>query len=129
MHGDARVGVELVAGRASIAIGRPAQPGEQYASSTNAFFPGEVLHCSGIFMKTVEQAEPVLEGLDEQVLWRSLERSIDDVNGIDPALIAGQYVVDATPVSDEVLMIRVSPTPDLDPVARDAISELEQQGC
>src|SRR3954452_7257855 len=35
-------------GHGEIALGRPAQAGESYASTASAFAPGEALHCSGL---------------------------------------------------------------------------------
>ncbi|GAA2431250.1 hypothetical protein GCM10010191_51220 [Actinomadura vinacea] len=43
-------------GKATIAIGRPARPGEQYNSTNSAFTPGEALHCLDIRGLTVDAA-------------------------------------------------------------------------
>ncbi|GAA4059184.1 hypothetical protein [Actinomadura miaoliensis] len=43
-------------GEATIAIGRPARPGEPYNSTNSAFTPGEALHCLDIRGLTVDEA-------------------------------------------------------------------------
>ncbi|MEA2520561.1 MAG: hypothetical protein QOI81_207, partial [Actinomycetota bacterium] len=100
------------AGHASIEVGRVAQPGEKYGLGNQAFFPGENLHCSGIAGMTVEQAMPVLQDLGVQVMWRSMDRSIDDVRGIDPPAVAHQFVqYDGETVASGLDWVWVSPTP------------------
>lgn len=100
------------AGHASIEVGQVAQPGEKYELGNQAFFPGENLHCSGIAGMTVEQAMPVLQDLGVRVMWRSMDRSIDDVRGIDPSAVAHQYVqYDGVTVASGLDWVWVSPTP------------------
>lgn len=55
---------------ASVVVGRAAQPGETYASTEDAFAPGEVLHCSGIQNEQVAQVLPVLQAKRLVVSWR-----------------------------------------------------------
>jgi hypothetical protein len=81
-------------GRLTIEIGRPAASGESYDMATEAFAPGEVLHCSAVRGKTVREALPVLADRGVRAIWRTFGEG-DDVRGIDPATIADQYLVDA----------------------------------
>lgn len=113
-------------GHAVVNIGRPAAPGEMYRLQTNAFFPGEVLNCSGLAGMTVSQATPVLQGLGLRAVWRSADRSIDNVKGIDPATIENQFVMwDASPASSDTVWVWVSPTP---PTSDNAFAD-SQAGC
>jgi len=80
------------AGHAVIDIGRAAQPGERYEMAGNAFLLGEPLHCSNLPGMTVDQAIPVLQDLGIRPIWRSVDRSIDVVSGIDPSTIGSLLV-------------------------------------
>jgi hypothetical protein len=86
-------------GHAELSLGRAADSGEDYATTNDAFAPGEALHCSELRGMTVHGALPVLEQLSVTAVWRSNDQSIDRVDGIDPATIAGQYVTDALPLA------------------------------
>lgn len=115
------------AGQARIEVGRTAEPGEPYGSVTNAFFPGEMLHCSGIAGMTVGQAMPALEGLGVQVMWRSMSSLIDDVHGIAPALVGNQYVqYDSETVSPGVAFVYVGTQP---PSTTTGLQPAFEQGC
>lgn len=58
-------------GAAKVFVGRAAEPGEVYDSSTSPFAPGEVLHCHGQLLgEQVDVAAPVLRGLGLSVSWR-----------------------------------------------------------
>jgi hypothetical protein len=98
-------------GHAVIGIGRLAADGELYAhGNNNPFYPGEMLHCSDLPGKTVEEALPILEELGVTAVWRSADRAIDDVDGIDPALIADQFVdADGATIANFRTYIWVSP--------------------
>src|SRR5438105_2140487 len=94
-------------GHATIALGRAAQPGEVYASSNDAWAPGEALHCSGLLGMTVQQALPVLAQRGLTAVWRSTDASIDNGNGIDPAIISDLYVTEATPLAEGQVFVWV----------------------
>ena len=97
-------------GHAVIRIGRLATDGEQYAASNNPFYPGEMLHCSDLPGKTVEEALPILETMGITALWRSADATIDDRNVIDPSLIEHQFVdADGATVANGETYIWVSP--------------------
>jgi hypothetical protein len=101
---------EDFAGKAWIDIGRPAQPGERYSTYNNAFMPGEPLHCTNLPGMTVDQATPILNDLGIHPIWRSSDRSIDTVSGIDPSMIGSLLIQDeAAGVSPGVVGIWVGP--------------------
>jgi hypothetical protein len=54
---------------ATIALGRPARPGETYGSGASAFASGEILHCSGLLGASVVHALPVLQQDKLTVRW------------------------------------------------------------
>ena len=69
------VGLVLPAGytgRATIAVGRPARPGEGYQSAADVFAPGEALHCSGLLGAPATAALPVLRKLGLHATWWAL---------------------------------------------------------
>jgi hypothetical protein len=55
--------------KATIALGRPARPGERYGSGASAFASGEILHCSGLLGASVARALPVLQQDKLTVRW------------------------------------------------------------
>ena len=112
-------------GQVTIEIGRTARSGETYEIATDAFAPGEILHCTGVRGKTVSEALPVLASREVRATWRATEEG-DAVQGIDPATIADAYVVDALPRGDGEVWIWVSPErPTFDP----AITAMLDRGC
>jgi hypothetical protein len=69
---DCAIGLRIPRGftaTATIGLGRPARPGETYASSGSAFAPGELLHCSGLLGATVAQGLPALERHKFTIQW------------------------------------------------------------
>ena len=56
--------------RIRIRVGRPAAPGEEYATSAGAFQPGEALHCTGVHEMTPAQAARAIRELGYRVSWR-----------------------------------------------------------
>jgi hypothetical protein len=112
-------------GRLTVEIGRPAAPGEPYAMATEAFAPGEVLHCSGVRGKTVREALPVLADRGVRVIWRTIGKG-DDVRGINPATIADQYVTDSEAHTQEEVWIWVaSERPNFNP----KVTAMLDRGC
>jgi hypothetical protein len=122
------VGLKIVNdfdGRLNIEIGRPAAPGEPYAMATEAFAPGEVLHCSGVRGETVRDALPALADRGVRVIWRTIGKG-DDVQGIDPATIADQYVTDSQARAEGEVWIWVWPTrPNFNP----KVTAMLDRGC
>lgn len=55
--------------KATIALGRPARPGERYGSAASAFASGEILHCSGLLGASVARALSVLQQDELTVRW------------------------------------------------------------
>jgi hypothetical protein len=98
-------------GHAVIGIGRLAADGEPYEhGNNNPFYPGEMLHCSDLPGKTVAEALPILKSLGVTALWRSSDRGIDDVKGIDPNLVKDQFVeADGATIANGETYIWVSP--------------------
>jgi hypothetical protein len=115
-------------GRADIALGRPANPGERYRSGNEAYAPGEALHCSGLYGMTVQTALPVLADRGVAAIWRSTDRSIVWAEGIDPTTIAGQYVTDAIPAAPGEVYIWVTPDQP-SPLPPSDYLQRRDQGC
>lgn len=57
-------------GHASIVLGRPAKPGETYASAGDAFAPGEALHGVDLVGMKARDAARVLDKMGLTVAWR-----------------------------------------------------------
>ncbi len=55
--------------KATIALGRPARPGESYGSAASAFAGSEILHCSGLLGASVARALPVFQQDKLIVRW------------------------------------------------------------
>jgi hypothetical protein len=122
------VGLKIVNdfdGRLNIEIGRRAAPGEPYAMATEAFAPGEALHCSGVRGQTVRDALPALADSGVRVIWRTIGKG-DDVQGMDPATIADQYVTDSQARAEGEVWIWVWPTrPNFNP----KVTAMLDRGC
>jgi hypothetical protein len=123
------VGLKIIndfGGRLTIWIGRRAAPGEPYTNmATEAFAPGEVLHCSGVRGKTVREAMPSLADRDVKVIWRTIGKG-DDVRGIDPDIIANHYLTDALARTEGEVWIWVHPErPDFNP----ELTAMLDRGC
>jgi hypothetical protein len=107
-------------GSATITLGRPAKPGEQYESSNDAFAPGEMLHCSGLLGKTVAVASAELAKRGIGIDWRN------DGSSAQPT--PGEYVVDGIPnSSDSVFLFADAAPPSSADLAKDA--QLYDAGC
>jgi hypothetical protein len=97
-------------GSASISVNGTPPPGELYNSTTDAFAPGEALHCSGVRGVTVSSAVPILADLGVTPVWRT--RGGDDTaDGVPTASVADQYISDAIPRSLGTVYLWVQPTP------------------
>jgi hypothetical protein len=110
--GSCQIGIRVPVdfqGHADIGLGRPAHPGEKYRSGNDGYAAGEALHCSGLYGMTVQAALPVLSDRGVTAIWRSMDRSIDTDDGIEQAIIAGQYVTDAIPAAPGEMYIWVTP--------------------
>ncbi|HTC59828.1 MAG TPA: hypothetical protein VK691_06860 [Solirubrobacteraceae bacterium] len=69
---DCAIGLRIPKGftaKATIALGRPARPGERYGSAASAFANGEILHCSGLLGASVARALPVFSHDKLTVRW------------------------------------------------------------
>jgi hypothetical protein len=77
---------------------------------------------------TVQAALPVLSDRGVTAIWRSMDRSIDSVDGIEQATIANQYVTDAIPAAPGEMYIWV--TPDQPPPLQPSdYLQRRDQGC
>lgn len=115
-------------GHAEIALGRPAGRGEMYRSGNDGYAAGEALHCSGLYGMTVQATLPVLSDRGVTAIWRSADRSIDRVDGIDQTTIADQYVTDAAPAAPGEIYIWVSPRQP-SPLPPSDYLQRRDQGC
>jgi hypothetical protein len=114
--GSCPIGVKIprdFTGSGYITLGRPAQPGEEYETTTSSFAPGEALHCSGLIGKTYAQAEPVL--------------SSDGITVQSPPS-PGDYILDANPVKAGEIFLSVQSSP-LSPALLARQSQLYDTGC
>lgn len=50
-------------GHLAVGLGRPAQPGEIWALASDAFAPGEALHCSGVRGRSLAESTEPLTGI------------------------------------------------------------------
>ncbi len=125
-YGPCRVGVIIPKGypyRASIVIGREADPGEPYlGGSSTALAPGEVLHCKGVVNASVEEALPILMRAGFETLdwrWSGGSAKVFDIHNVPDAV-----VVDVSPFSSDRAAVYLSKTPR-DPQAYPDLN----QGC
>ena len=68
--GSAYLGFRVPAdwpGEMTISLGRPARPGEAYDGPTDAFLPGEALHCAGLRGRTLAEAADAVGDLTVRV--------------------------------------------------------------
>jgi hypothetical protein len=113
-------------GSGSIILGRPAQPGEQYAATGSAFAPGETLHCSGLIDAQVAAAEPILAADGITVTWTAPTGAGGEtiVTTTPPA---DNYIWNATPIAPNEVRLQTEPT--LPSAAFDAQNARYNQGC
>jgi hypothetical protein len=97
-------------GQAFISVNAPTPPGQTYESQNDAFAPGEVLHCSGLYGMKVAQAAPILERLRLTTIWRT-GGSNDPTNGVSEASIEDEFINSALPWSQGTVMIWVGSSP------------------
>lgn len=106
-------------GRGYITLGRPAEAGESYDSTTSAFAPGETLHCSGLFGARVSAAMPVLHARRLTVAqWRV-------ANKVTSTAPAQNYVWQVDPITASTIRVWTKPTP---PTAT-SVSRSYNAGC
>jgi hypothetical protein len=93
--GSCAIGVKIHAGftgHGYVTLGRPARPGEAYASQASAFAQGEPLHCSHLLGASVANAAGRLEARGLTVEWR----------GDSPDGTSHSYVLEAAPLGSYV---------------------------
>lgn len=115
-------------GSLSLTIGRPTKPGEPYTTAAiSAELPGELLHCGEITGGTASNAVAVATQREVKILWiddTSRERLGNDL----PDNYDDWYVIAATPISGNEVLIELAPTQPEDgrtPAFRAAL----QEGC
>jgi hypothetical protein len=97
-------------GQASIVVNAPTPTGQTYNSTNDAFAPGEVLHCSGLYGTKVAQAAPILQKLGLTTVWRT-GGSNDPANGVSEASIEDKFINSALPWSQGTVMVWVGSSP------------------
>jgi hypothetical protein len=111
--GGCRIGIRIrqgFSGSGAIALGRPAQGGESYASEASAFAPGEPLHCSGLLGGTVADAANALAARHLTSEWR--EDTADGSTGHSRTLgsvPSGNYVWEAVMSAPGKLIVWTQP--------------------
>jgi len=112
----------------SLTIGRPAQPGESYASAAiSAELPGELLHCGSITGATASHAANVATERGVTVRW------VDDTTRKQlgtqlPSRYGDWYVIATAPIVDDEVRVELGPAPPEDgrtPEFKEAL----QAGC
>ena len=93
-------------GSGQISLGRPAKSGEEYVSSTDAFAPGEALHCLGAPGTRVGRLLPALAANYATVDWRGR-----DGEALDGAPPAGHVVTNVIPGAADSATVSTSPDP------------------
>ncbi len=120
-------------GRADIAVGRPARPGETYRTSADVFAPGEVLHCSGLLGAPATTALQVLRRLRLHATWRALGWpnwpviSSTDASSPHHERPAG-YIIEGDPASAHQVDLGTLPALPHNPQFRDLV-EKWNRGC
>jgi hypothetical protein len=94
-------------GQAEIALGRPAESGERYASTADAFAPGEALHCKATPGSTVGEVLPVLERVYAAVEWRDRDGGV-----LDRPPPSGHTVERVDPVSADSAIVWTAGEPN-----------------
>ena len=123
-------------GRADIAVGRPARPGEMYQSMADVFAPGEALHCSGLLGKPAAAALPVLSKLHLRASWWALGDADWPVTQPPAGSGAGQrpqqtpagYIVEGDPASSTQVALDTLPKLPHNRQFQDLVSEWNR-GC
>lgn len=109
-------------GTATVSVGRPARRGEQYKSLTDAFLPGEALHCSGLLGAPAAAALPILKKLGLTPTWWLATKT-----NPRQAAPAG-YIIDADPTSPTTVNLETVPTLPHNAQFRNRMSQLNR-GC
>lgn len=117
------------AGRAEITISRSAEPGENYASTTDPFAPAEALRCIDLYGATIEEAVAELEPRGFSVATLALvERDGRQfAEDVEPAQVATWYVQDVNMISANEVVIHASR--EAVPLPPDSYLRRIRQGC
>ena len=112
--GECPIGVKIprdFTGQGSITLGRPAQPGEAYASVNSAFAPGESLHCSGLLGEQVSVALPKLKTDNITARWRFVPYNVAATPADTTPPAGNYYITGGEPVSAGVVWFQTSAQP------------------
>jgi hypothetical protein len=115
-------------GQATITLGRPAQSGEDYVSTTSAFAPGESLHCSGLLNEQVTAALPQIKADNITAYWGNDPFPAANGNDTQTPPSGVEYITDANPVSAGVVWFRTQPQP-LSAADVQQYAQQYNQGC
>jgi hypothetical protein len=113
--GSCQIGLAIstrFSGSASVTLGRAARAGERYATSTSAFGPGEVLHCTGLFGGRVSSLLSVLAGKRLHAEWTD-DDSPTNATIHEPS--GAEYVRRAELVAADLVRVEVTRKP-IDPI-------------
>jgi hypothetical protein len=102
-------------GRLDLEVGRPARRGEQYVRYSDAFAPGEPLHCSGLLGRSATAAAAHLPAAARGVRFQALGPGSSvpvDLTPADvgPSPFAHYVVAGAIAVSPTSVVVTVTPT-------------------
>jgi alpha-1,2-mannosyltransferase len=99
-------------GEVLLFVGRPARPGENYASTTpgGAEAPGEALHCHPVRGLRVAQSLDRFAAAGVEPLWRT-GGTDDDPSGVPYSRVKNGYIVGVDPVNERQTWVWVSGNP------------------
>lgn len=99
-------------GQATITLGRPARPGETYASAASAFAIGERLHCSGLLGGSARTAQIWLREHGIVPSWRETVTAGASSRSVSPrSAPSGSYVWEAVMTAPGRIAVFVQPRP------------------
>lgn len=98
-------------GTLTVFLGRPAEAGEHYLVTSNAFAPGEPLACTEVLGSPLAEAADLLDGMSVQVRGSLEDRRTTSLAAALASERADWDVADALVIAEGEVLVTVSPTP------------------